>query len=107
MARTKATARPRPRPRWRVGAIQAPLRAAPPKHHSDKKGGHKGKKKARKDEAKKDDKKGGNKDKANNIFSRRWRFLRREPPGHRRYENVTLKGRFVFEMPYHPEGWEE
>ena len=68
----------------------------------DKKGGHKGKKKARKDEAKKDVYK--RKDKANNIFSRRWRFLRREPPGHRRYENVTLKDRFIFEMPFHPEG---
>ena len=102
--RTKATARPRPRLTWRVGVIGPKSRAAPPKAKKgdDEKGGNKGKKKARKDEANKGVYKRF--DKANKIFSRRWRFLRREPPGHRRYENVTLKGRFVFEMSYHPEG---
>ena len=95
-------------------------RAAPPKAKKgdDEKGGNKGKQKARNDEGYKgvykrllamafagqEGRGQEGRDKANKIFSRRWRFLRREPPGHRRYENVTLKGRFVFEMPYHPDG---
>ena len=114
--RTKATARPR----WRVGVIRPKSRAAPPKAKKgdDEKGGNKGKKKARKDEANKgvykrllaralsgqEGRGHEGRDMANEILSRHWRVLRREPPGHRRYENVTFKGRFVFEMPCHPEG---